>query len=272
MARGRPRKPGERKPCGRLRNTNDTGNPMALLRRAELVEPGLAARVRQAIDAGDLDPADAAFRLSLAHEANAGHVLGRMELAGSLTDPELDGSEDGREQSRQRYEALVKFAAEHFALWGSGTAPSHLRNLVTGMGTSSPDSRDDNRLEVLQRRHFQKEAAAMTTPPAGRLLGIDVLRRSALYEMPIDDLRDQETLRRVADRIGAAKRQERFHEGHPELDPKVETAPVGAQPRRHRGLPVEFHAGQVERAPEERATISAAVAKLKRTRVAGQAD
>lgn len=266
MARGRPRKPGERKPSGRLRNTNDTGNPMALLRRAELVEPATAARLRQEIDDGDLDPADLAIWLPRSLDAKAGHVLGRMELAGRLTDPGLiNGGDDGREQSRRRYEALIKFAGEHFALWGPGTAPSHLRNLVTGMGVSSPDSRDDNRLEVLQRRHFQKEADAMTTPPAGRLLGIDVLRRAALYEMPIDDPRDQETLRRVADRIGAAKRQERFHEGHPELE-GVETTPATAQPRRRRGLPVEFHAGQVERTPEERATLAAAVATLKRAR------
>jgi len=252
---------------------------MALLRKAELVEPAIAARVRQAIDNGELvkrqrkipkgaetlEPGEAASYLYVSLDAKAGHVLGRMDLAGLLVDPDHDpNSDDGREQSRRRYEALIKFAGEHFALWGPGTAPSHLRNLVTGMGVSSPDSRDDNRLEVLQRRHFQKEADAMTTPPAGRLLGIDVLRRAALYEMPIEDRRDQETLRRVADRIGAAKRQERFHEGHPELEAGVETTPVAAQPRRRRGLPVEFSPGQVERTPEERAAIAAAVAKLKR--------
>lgn len=62
---------------------------MALLRRAELVEPATAARLRQEIDDGDLDPADLAIWLPRSLDAKAGHVLGRMELAGRLTDPGL---------------------------------------------------------------------------------------------------------------------------------------------------------------------------------------
>lgn len=216
---------------------------------------------------------------AFAEDPKAGHVFGRMDLAGLLVDPRLDPrSDDGREQSRRRYEAGLKYAAEHLVLFGTGTAPSHLRNLITGMGMQSQDSRDDNRLVVLTARHNQKYADAMTTPPAGRLLGHHVLERCVLQETGVENPRDQETLRRVLDRIGAAKRQERFHEGHPELERGVETTlnckPIEshARPRRQRGLPVEFHTGQVERSDAEKAAIAAAVAKLMAMPAQGGAD
>jgi hypothetical protein len=252
---------------------------MTLLRRAELAEPDTAVWLRKAIAEGKLEANEIGDQLNVTHDAKAGHVFGRMELADLLIDPQLrpepnePRSDEADEQSRRRYEAGRRYATEHLTIYGTGTAPSHLRNLITGMGVQSQDGRDDTRLEAVTQRLNRKYADAMTTPPAGRLLGQHVLHRAVLQETALDDPRDQATLRRVLDRIGAAKRQERFHEGHPELEAGFESTPqTAAKPRRQRGLPVEFYAGQVERTAEERSAIAASVAKLRRIPVAGDAD
>src|SRR5947209_7507207 len=50
MARGRPKKPGERKPCGRLKQNQlpDAGSDMVTLRREEIVGKALAANPKAA--------------------------------------------------------------------------------------------------------------------------------------------------------------------------------------------------------------------------------
>lgn len=273
---GPARKAGERYPNGQLKwkaAPPDRGHEMTLQHRAEQVGEANAA-----------DP-------------RAGYVLGQMCLLGALTDPK-DPDRDRRSQdARRRHDALVRYEAEHHFLWGDpNKLPSHLSAIMAGMRSQpSPTSEgDSDRALIVADRFGKKEAAAMTTPPCGRLTGIDCLRRPVLYQMGLNDPRDQATLRRVADRfleIEGDRRDrrdaspalipepaERFNEISPATLSKLETvrleggqAPVGTaeltfkatEPRRRRSrepLPSTFIR---ERDGPSRAAVNKSVADLK---------
>lgn len=251
---GRPKQAGPREPSGRLqRNLPDAG--------AEMV------RAHRAGEVGT----------ELAHDPRATWAFGRLAVTGALCDPGVDrGSDRGEEQTEARYRAGERYAEEHLTIFGTGSVGSVLRSL-TRAGALAPDGRDDTRLEAVTMRHKQKYRDAMTTPAAGRLLGHQVLALAVLYDTPIDDPRDQQTLRSVLDRIGGAKRREHFHQDHPEMagisvgsggaivksagdcaDESILPAPLR---RRGRGLDILFVPG--ERSLEEKAAIAAAAAKLR---------
>lgn len=154
------------------------------------------------------DPVDEMTDLDPPPPAEAGYVTGQLWLAGDLTDPidirfESAGAyRRAAEDARRRHDAATDYATMHYRLWGSGTAPSHLRNMLAGMHVPpATDTNDAAGLAVLTAKWRRWETAAMTTPPCGRLLGIDVLRRAALYEMAPDNPADMATLRRVLDRL-----------------------------------------------------------------------
>src|SRR4029077_21175296 len=126
---------------------------------------------------------------SAADDRKAAYLIGRMELTGLLIDPGLDPSSDeARQQSKLRHDAAVKFATMHFRLWVPSIPPLHLRGAL-----------DDNRLAALGDKYDRGLSAAMTPPPAGRLLAHQVLERAALQEMAPETPEDEETLRRVLD-------------------------------------------------------------------------
>jgi hypothetical protein len=125
---------------------------------------------------------------SPADDRKATYLIGRMELAGLLIDLGLDpDSDEARQQSNLRHDAAVKFATMHFRLWVPSTPPLHLRGVL-----------DDNGIAAIGDKYGRWLSAAMTTPPAGRMLAHQVLERAALQEIaPATE--DEETLRRVLD-------------------------------------------------------------------------
>ena len=126
---------------------------------------------------------------SPADDRKATYLIGRMELAGLLIDPGLDPSGDeARQQSNLRHDAAVKFATMHFRLWVPSIPPLHLRGVL-----------DDNGLAAIGDKYGRWLSAAMTTPPAGRMLAHQVLERATLQEMLPETPEDEETLRRVLD-------------------------------------------------------------------------
>lgn len=220
-----------------------------IARREGLPEPSFSFKgaAASAAEIAVIDDQSIAFWLDFARDQKAGHVVGRLELRGALMDPGLRRSEDPRErkeaaqQSRRRYDALTRFAAEYFAVFGRGSAPSHLRNMITGLGPPI-DGDDDAKAEAsraaLELRVRSKIAQAEEVEAAGPVQAITVLRWAALWEIELEPL-EVITLRRVADAIGAKKRDRHFHEGNPALE-ALETNREKSNNSRRRGLPVEF--------------------------------
>jgi hypothetical protein len=108
------------------------------------------------------------------------YVSGRLFLAGVLADP------DDADAAIRRHDKAYDFALAHFRRGG---------RLLPSPASGGGDSAG------LETKLRNWETAAMLTPPAGRLLGIDVLRRAALYEMAPDNPADEVTLRRVLDAL-----------------------------------------------------------------------
>jgi len=148
----RQRKEGERYASGRLKpkapggwksSPPDPGHEMTLLRRAEFLEPAVAATIKAAIRYGTLE--DVRFAVGQAHKSRdqrASYVLGRLDLERRLADRGLD-HEEATEQSKRRHDAGVRFGKYHFWLFGPGTAPSHMKNLLTGWNPPGGDNGDD---------------------------------------------------------------------------------------------------------------------------------
>jgi hypothetical protein len=259
---GPARKAGERYPNGQLKwraAPPDKGHEMTLAHRADQVGEANAA-----------DPM-------------AGYVLGQLFLLGALTDPKDPDRDRASQDARRRHDTLVGYAAKHHFIWGDPEkVPSHLGNLMAGMrAPPSPTAEESNEERTLKIADSfgRLEAAAMTTPPCGRLLGIDVLRRATLYGMPITDPRDQATLRRVADRfleIEGDRRDrrdaspalipetaDRFKEISANSKPPLEGIRIDSEPRRRRSrepLPSNFSR---ERDGPSRAAVNKSVADLR---------
>ena len=185
--RGRPPKQdAKRKPCGRLASSFDEGHPMVLQRRADEVGA------------------------EQARSKYASYVIGRLLITGKLH-PEFDrGNDRAREhafeRAERRHDVLVEFATMHFRLFGSGTAPSHLRNAVAGM-TGPAVAGDNDPNAGLYAKYKVWYSAAMILPPGkSRVLVHQILERAALYEMAPANAAELECLIRVADRFLDFKR------------------------------------------------------------------
>lgn len=213
------RKLGERWGNGRLkyRPTPDAGpHVLTLLHRAEAVEPKIAASLRTAIEFGTaLDiraPADlrakaaqdlsfAMHQVSAARDQRAGYVIGQLAMTGKLADPHLP--KDGKhaaEQTERRHDTAIKFAKTHFWLFGPGTAPSHLKNLLTGFNLPSPDAADgsDDKSELAWRYGTWVKRAIT----AG---GFRVLERAAIYEVAPASMSEEHLLRRTLDAVAGER-------------------------------------------------------------------
>jgi hypothetical protein len=181
--RGRPLKPGPRKPCGRLSQFIDEGHPMVLQHRAELV----------------------GYEHALSKYSDS--VIGRLLIGGLLFDPGVDRRKrQALDQAQHRYDTLFEFAMMHFRLFGPGTAPSHLRNAIAGISGSQAVAGDADPLAGLYAKYRTWSAAAMIVPPGrSRILAHQILERATLYEMPPANVGELDCLTRVADRLGGLR-------------------------------------------------------------------
>jgi hypothetical protein len=142
----------------------------------------------------------------------AGFVVGHLYLAGAFQ-PSVENDADEKavkraiERSDRRRDILIEFAKIHFWLWGSGTAPSHLRNAVAGGGgISSPG---DDRAEIEAKWRKWCTLAMLVPPGRSRVLAHQVLERAALYEIAPANAAELDCLIRVADRLIAFDKEER---------------------------------------------------------------
>jgi hypothetical protein len=210
---------GHIKPLDNIRWQADRGHEMTMLHRAEGVDPKGADKMREAIERrrnADLPmPTSGPLRIERveaqqqvvrsaeasrrAGDPKSTYVIGRLFLAGLLTDP------DDADRAICRHNTAFEFALMHFRLFGPATAPSHLRNAIAGMGMPPSPNGGDDGLAKLAARYGRWCAAAMTTPPRGRILAHQVLERAALYEMAPDNPADEATLRRVLDALARVR-------------------------------------------------------------------
>lgn len=141
--RGRPRKEGARKPCGRLRELQDQGSDMALAHRAALV--------------GSRDASD----------SRAGYPLGILLLR--------------HEIDRVEHDAGVKFAGLRAIVYGSPTPRSHLAEFVeTICGPGALFGEDRREEQDAKAARQLREAVAYILIDGRRPL--DVLQNLAVFE------------------------------------------------------------------------------------------
>lgn len=174
--RGRPRKTGARKPCGRLQPAVDRGHDLTLAHRAEIVGR------------------------SRASDRHAGYPLGALYLRGLLADPWVSETnpEAAAEQNQDRHNAGAVYRMVHDRLWGpregarsnmgslaasrsafAGGDPALLRHIEAMAGNVIADL----------RRRYQRRLAIVSG--AGNVLAQSIVDRvvlSDVWELPERDL------------------------------------------------------------------------------------
>ncbi len=147
--RGRPKKSGDRKPCGRLRAANDNAAAeLVMLRRAELVGA------------------------ENAKSADAGHPLGILKLRGRITEAECD--------------AGLVFAKLHAIVFGSGQNPrSNLAAAVAQTSDALSDLADDDRATMIRRAERMLRESYARGYVAGGRPGMTCIENAVIHHQGI---------------------------------------------------------------------------------------
>jgi hypothetical protein len=200
-------------------------------------------------------------------------------LRGALTDPidpAIPGAYDrAEEHADRRHDVAVKFAAMRFRIYGTGTAPSHLGNLLAGMPRArTTGESDDKGLAALEAKYRAWLMAAMLTAPCGRMLAHHVLEYAAVYEIAPEHPADLATLRRVLDVLLRLKNKG----GKPAAGSQPESNPPDPQNgtsakkyRQNRPEPIPAIFTRKLDGPDS-ATLLRAIARLKAGIVDGRGD